>query len=85
MSPAGINLLRYVGSNHDRGTDMFGMLGSLTKAAVGTVVETPISIVADVITLGGTLTDKDEPYTATSVKKVMDNLSDATESTKSDK
>lgn len=64
---------------------MFGMLKSVTKAAVGTVIETPISAVADVVTLGGTLTDKDEPYTATSVKKVMDNLSDATESSKSDK
>lgn len=59
---------------------MFGTLGSLTKAAVGAVIETPIAIVADTVTLGGTLTDKDEPYTATSVKKVMDNLSDATES-----
>ena len=61
---------------------MFGLLGSLTKAAVGVVIETPIAIVADAVTLGGTLTDKDEPYTATSVKKVMDNLSDATESDK---
>lgn len=48
---------------------MFGLLGSLTKAAVGVVIETPIAIVADAVTLGGTLTDKDEPYTATSVKR----------------
>ena len=61
---------------------MIGLLESLTKAAVGVVIETPIAIVADAVTLGGTLTDKDEPYTATSVKKVMDNLSDATESDK---
>lgn len=58
---------------------MFGMLGSLTKAVVGVVVETPVAVVADVVTLGGSLTDKDEPYTATSVGKVMDNISDATE------
>lgn len=58
---------------------MFGMLGSLTKAVIGAVVETPVAIAADVVTLGGTLTDKDEPYTATSVKKVVGNLSDATE------
>lgn len=48
---------------------MFGLLGSLTKATVGAVIETPIAVVADAVTLGGTLTDKDEPYTATSVKK----------------
>lgn len=61
---------------------MFGMLKSVTKAAVGVVIETPVAVVADVVTLGGTLTDKDEPYTATSVGKVMDNLSDVTESDK---
>lgn len=61
---------------------MFGMLKSVTKAAVGVVIETPVAVVADVVTLGGTMTDKDEPYTATSVGKVMDNLSDATESDK---
>ena len=70
------------GYHHDRGINMFGMLKSVTKAAVGVVVETPIAVVADVVTLGGTLTDKDEPYTATSVGKVMDNLSDVTESDK---
>ena len=58
---------------------MFGMLESLTKAAVGIVIETPIAVVADVVTLGGSLTDKDEPYTATSVGKVLDNLSDVTD------
>ena len=61
---------------------MFGLLGSLTKAAVGVVVETPIAIVADAVTLSGSLTDRDESYTATSMKKIMENLSDATESDK---
>ena len=61
---------------------MFGLLGSLTKAAVGVVIETPIAIVADAVTLSGTLTDKNESYTVTSVKKIMDNLSEATESDK---
>lgn len=72
----------HAGLKHDRGINMFGMLESLTKAVVGAVIETPIAVVADVVTLGGSLTDKDEPYTATSVGKVMDNLSDATESDK---
>lgn len=61
---------------------MFGMLGSLTKAVVGVVVETPIAVVADVVTLGGTLSDKDEPYTTTSLGKVLDNLSDVTKTNK---
>ena len=61
---------------------MFGLLVSLTKAAVGVVIETPIAVVADAVTLSGSLTDRDESYTATSMKKIMENLSDATESDK---
>ena len=57
---------------------MFEILGSLTKAVVGVVVETPIAVVADVVTLGGVLTDKDQPYTATAVEKVVKNVQDAT-------
>ena len=57
---------------------MFEMLGSLTKAVVGAVVETPLAVVADVVTLGGALTDKDKPYTATAVEKVVKNVQDAT-------
>ena len=57
---------------------MFGFIGDLAKAAVGVVIETPIAIVADVVTMGGALTDKDEPYTATAVKGVMKNVENAT-------
>jgi hypothetical protein len=57
---------------------MFGMLGDLAKAVVGVVVETPIAIAADALTLGGSLTDKDEPYTATALKGVMKNVENAT-------
>ena len=57
---------------------MFGILGDLTKAVVGVVVETPIAIAADVVTMGGALTDKDEPYTATAIKSVMENIEHAT-------
>lgn len=57
---------------------MFGMLESLAKAVVGTVVETPVSILADVATLGGALTDKDKPYTVESLEKVMKNIKDVT-------
>jgi hypothetical protein len=55
---------------------MFGMLELLTKAALG-VVTIPVGIVADVVTMGGALTDKDEPYTATAVSDVVKNLTDA--------
>jgi hypothetical protein len=57
---------------------MFGLLENLTKAVIGVVVETPVAIVADVITMGGALTDKDEPHTATALKGVMKNIGDAT-------
>ena len=56
---------------------MFDLLNSLAKAAVGVVVA-PVAVVADVVTLGGTLADKNEPYTATAVKEVMQNLANAT-------
>ena len=57
---------------------MFGILGDLAKAVVGVVVETPLAIAADVLTLGGAITDKDEPYTATALKDVMKNVENAT-------
>lgn len=57
---------------------MFGMIKSLTKAVVGVVLETPVSIAADVVTLGGSLTDKKEPYTTTAIKKVVQNIEDST-------
>lgn len=57
---------------------MFGILGSFTKAVIGVVVETPVAIAADVVTMGGALTDKDEPYTATALKNVVENVKDAT-------
>lgn len=56
---------------------MFGMLESLAKAATA-VVTVPVAVVADVVTLGGSLTDKKEPYTAEAVGDLVDNLKDAT-------
>jgi hypothetical protein len=54
------------------------MFGELLKAVVGTVVETPAALAADVLTLGGALTDKDKPYTVEALQKVMDNLQEST-------
>jgi hypothetical protein len=56
---------------------MFGMLGSLAKAAVA-VVTVPVAAVADVVTLGGTLNDRRETYTGEAVGDFVDNLKDAT-------
>lgn len=57
---------------------MFGIIGNLTKAVVGLVIEAPIAIVADVVSMGGLLTDKDEPYTASAIKGVIKNVENAT-------
>lgn len=53
------------------------MLGSLLKAAVG-IVKLPIDVAADVVTLGGAMNDKKEPYTASGIRQIMKNLDDAT-------
>ena len=58
------------------------MFGSLLKATVGVVIETPIALVKDVVTLGGAVTDEDKPYTAQALEKVTQNLSDATDPNK---
>ena len=55
---------------------MFGILTSIAKAATA-VVTVPVAVVADVVTLGGSLTDKCKPYTAEAVEDFVDNLKDA--------
>jgi hypothetical protein len=52
------------------------MFESLLKAVVG-VVTLPVAAVADVVTLGGTLSNQDS-YTATAAKNVLKNLEEAT-------
>lgn len=56
---------------------MFGLIESLAKAAVS-VVKLPVTVAADAVTLGGTLTDKDRPYTADALADLIRNLEDAT-------
>ena len=51
------------------------MLESLLKLA-GSAVKAPIALVADVVTLGGLLTDRDEAYTATNLEDTLRNLED---------
>ena len=54
------------------------MFSNLLKAVIGAVVETPVALVADVVTLGGAINDKKEPYTATAVKKIVQNIEEST-------
>lgn len=56
---------------------MFNFVSSLAKAAVGVVVDTPLSLVADVVTLGGAITDAPQPYTATALENVAKNVGNA--------
>lgn len=56
---------------------MFEIFENLTKAAIG-VVKLPIDLVADTLTLGGHLTDKDKPYTITELDNILTNLEKAT-------
>lgn len=56
---------------------MFGFIESLAKAAAA-VVTVPVAVAADVVTMGGALTDKDKPYTAEAISDAVQNLKDAT-------
>lgn len=53
------------------------MLKDLTKAVVG-VVTMPVAVVADVVTLGGAMNDKDKPYTAKACSDLVKNIRNAT-------
>lgn len=56
---------------------MFSIFEDLAKAAVG-VVKTPVSLVADTLTLGGTLTDRDKTYIEENLSDILKNLDNAT-------
>lgn len=49
------------------------MFESLARAAAA-VATIPVAVVADAITLGGSLTDQRQPYTATAASDVIKNL-----------
>jgi hypothetical protein len=50
-----------------------GLLGSLLKTTIH-VATTPLEVVKDVVTMGGVLTEQDEPYTVQRVKKLVDDM-----------
>jgi hypothetical protein len=57
---------------------MFGILSSLTKATLGAVIETPVSIVHDAVNKGVMLSD-DDWRTEQAIKRIFENLEDATD------
>jgi len=50
-----------------------GFLGSLTKLALDVVV-TPIAVIKDIATLGGTLTDQNKSYTQQKLQDLDDDF-----------
>ncbi len=56
-----------------------GFFGSLTKLALD-VIETPIAIVKDVATLGGTVNDKMQSYTSKKIDDIAGDYADMKES-----
>lgn len=55
-----------------------GFLGKLVKGVLDTAL-VPVAVTLDAVTLGGTLTDRKEPYTATKVKEVIKDVEQAGE------
>jgi len=53
------------------------MFSSLLKAVVN-VVTLPVAVVADMATLGGTLTDRRESYTSAVLSETISNVNKAT-------
>lgn len=52
---------------------MFGFLNSTLKAAAS-VVDIPVSMAADVVTLGGVLSDKKTTYTEDAASRLVQNV-----------
>lgn len=50
---------------------MFGLLKAIVEVA-----KLPVDVAADVITMGGAMTDKDRPYTADRCKRIMRKLNE---------
>ena len=56
---------------------MLNVLKGLVKSTVG-VVTLPIDVAADVLTLGGSMVDRDS-FTAKKIGKIMDGIDEATD------
>ena len=58
---------------------IMGLLGDILKTGFD-LATTPIDIVKDVATLGGSLTDQNEPYTAQKARRLAKDAKDIRES-----
>ena len=56
---------------------MFNILTGLAKTAVAVAV-TPATAVADLVTLGGAITERHEPHTVSALKAAMRGIEEAT-------
>lgn len=52
---------------------MFGILGSLAKATVNVIV-LPVAVTHDLITLGGTLTDRNQSMTEDCLENITESF-----------
>jgi hypothetical protein len=50
-----------------------GILGKTFKTLIHTATS-PIDVAKDVVTLGGVLTDEDEPYTKKKLSKILEDI-----------
>lgn len=57
---------------------MFDFLEKTVKVAAN-VATLPVSVAADVVTLGGALNEREEPYTLSKGRRVVDDASDLVE------
>lgn len=55
---------------------IFGSLQKLTKATVRTAL-TPVDVVADILTIGGSITDREESHTESALKEIVELLGEA--------
>lgn len=57
------------------GGSCMGILGDILKTGFD-VVTAPLDVAKDIVTMGGALVDKDEPYTVSKLKQIVDDLED---------
>jgi hypothetical protein len=54
---------------------MFGILTSAIKVATS-IIDLPVAIVADAVTLGGAVNDRENTYTGDAARRLVKNVSD---------
>ena len=52
-----------------------GLFGQIIKTVIN-IATLPVDIVKDVVTLGGTMSEQDEPYTAQKLDKIKEEASE---------